>query len=172
MYLLRRLLPGDFFSAGIHKLAKTLLHINVMPPKARDYVFSEDESDVEQAREEWATYELGFGKYKGTNLETMLLRGKTRHYLRYLLKWDDIRPETESAIKEALRTYAGIKKARARGNKQQVRRKNKTETQQQQEKEEEDDPPPPYSATEDSSPPSKPPKLRRTDTAVGDGVFN
>lgn len=53
----------------------------------------------------WETaraYRIPFGKYKHLPLEKMLLSGKRRSYLRWLVKSDELRPETKTNIQLAL----------------------------------------------------------------------
>lgn len=61
----------------------------------------------------WQNFTLRFGKYKGTTLDTMIQKGRTRQYLRYILKWPDIRPNTADNINQALAHYNMMKDARA-----------------------------------------------------------
>jgi len=63
-------------------------------------------------RHDWSTFELRFGKYKGTTLNEMIKTQRKRGYLRYILQWDDIRPATASAVKDALAVHADMKRSR------------------------------------------------------------
>ena len=58
---------------------------------------------------DWPSFRLAFGKYKGATLDRMLQTKRQRSYLRYLLKWDDIRPATAANIQAALDHYNGCK---------------------------------------------------------------
>lgn len=81
-------------------------------------VYSDDESDsrgeraMEDDRDNWENFTIRFGKYKGTTLSTMITQGRTRQYLRYILKWPDIRPNTAANINKALAHYEQAKAAR------------------------------------------------------------
>ena len=62
--------------------------------------------------ENWATFVLRFGKYKGETLGEMISKGKKRSYLRYILGWEHLRPNTEQNIKRALLEYKKMKENR------------------------------------------------------------
>ena len=53
----------------------------------------------------WRNYRLAFGQFKGLVLEDMIKTRRQRGYLRYLLNWDDIRPNTQQNIEAALQYY-------------------------------------------------------------------
>lgn len=53
----------------------------------------------------WRTYRLAFGQFKGLQLQDMIKTRRQRGYLRYLLNWDDIRPNTQQNIEAALHYY-------------------------------------------------------------------
>ena len=69
-------------------------------------------SDDENKTGDWRTFELRFGKYKGTPMQEMIKTQRKRGYLRYILQWDDIRPGTERAIKNALAVHNDMKRQR------------------------------------------------------------
>ena len=58
----------------------------------------------------WKTYEMRFGKYKGDLLGTMIASPKKRSYLRYLLKWPDLRAHTKNNILAAFEHYDDMKR--------------------------------------------------------------
>ena len=66
--------------------------------------WSEDEFDASRPVE-WRTTVLNFGKYDGYSMESMIKRGKTRHYLKYLLKWDELDSSMRVRITAALHWY-------------------------------------------------------------------
>lgn len=68
-------------------------------------------------------YKLKLGKFKGKTLGEMLTTRRTRSYLDYLLKWDDLRPFTRTGIETALAHYAALKKAAAKRDASPVREK-------------------------------------------------
>lgn len=83
--------------------------------------FSDDEGDsrekggameMEDDGRNWENFVLRFGKYKGTTLSNMITQGRTRGYLRYILKWPDIRPNTALNINRALSHYDKMKEDR------------------------------------------------------------
>lgn len=84
-----------------------------------EIVFSDDEDNSMRTDNppseggSWQNFTLRFGKYKGSTLDTMIQKGRTRQYLRYILKWPDIRPNTADNINQALAHYARMKEARA-----------------------------------------------------------
>lgn len=78
-------------------------------------VYSDDENEpmrTEEAGGSWENFVIRFGKYKGTTLSTMITQGRTRQYLRYILKWPDIRPNTAANINQALAHYEQLKSTR------------------------------------------------------------
>lgn len=84
-----------------------------------EIVFSDDENDCGRSDKSsdsgsWENFSLRFGKYKGCTLSTMIEKGRTRQYLRYILKWPDIRPNTADNINQALAHYARMKEAARR----------------------------------------------------------
>ena len=80
--------------------------------------FSDDESDrgamnnMDDDGGNWENFVLRFGKYKGTTLSNMITQGRTRGYLRYILGWNDIRPNTALNINKALAHYDKMKNDR------------------------------------------------------------
>jgi hypothetical protein len=56
-------------------------------------------------------FQVPFGRYKGKLLKNMLKSKKRRDYLRYLLKWDDLRDNTKDNITCALQHYTDTKTA-------------------------------------------------------------
>lgn len=71
--------------------------------------FSEDEENKVVTWEEVSEFILPFGKYKGSSMDRMIKSGKRRHYLRYLLGWDELRTATRVQIKAAMDHYKEIK---------------------------------------------------------------
>jgi hypothetical protein len=71
-----------------------------------DYELSDDD---EVKVIEWRKYSLPFGKHRGTMLGPMIRTGNGRNYLRYLLEWDDLRPETKAVITQAMDHYSTIR---------------------------------------------------------------
>lgn len=74
--------------------------------------FSDEEDDSSRYDNAggWEKYIIRFGKYKGTTLADMITRGRTRGYLRYILTWSDLRPESHSNISAALAHYDKLKR--------------------------------------------------------------
>ena len=74
--------------------------------------FSDEENGWEEGAGDWRSFEIRFGKYRGHTLPQMLEKGRTRQYLRYILGWQDIRPNTAENIRKALSHYDELKAAR------------------------------------------------------------
>ena len=78
---------------------------------------SDSGSDIDLSQEvvlTWASakaFPVPFGRYKGKLLKNMLKSKKRRDYLRYLLKWDDLRDNTKDNITCALQHYTDTKTA-------------------------------------------------------------
>ena len=53
----------------------------------------------------WKTYELRFGKYRGHVLGEMLKDTRQRGYLRYLLRWDELREHSRNNIEKAIAVH-------------------------------------------------------------------
>ncbi len=68
--------------------------------------FSEAEFALPVLWEDAKNFKLAFGKYKGRNLDDMIKTGRRRNYLRYLTKWDELRPSTKQNIDCALQEYS------------------------------------------------------------------
>lgn len=87
-----------------------------MTHDSQQYVtFSDDEDNSSTFGDDvskWETFVVRFGKYKGQTLASMITRGRTRGYLRYILSWPDIRPNTHANITAALAHYDKLKKER------------------------------------------------------------
>jgi hypothetical protein len=85
-----------------------------MPPtdSAQYVTFSDDESEYNDDVANWETFVVRFGKYKGQTLASMITKGRTRGYLRYILSWPDIRPNTQRNITAALDHYKKLKRER------------------------------------------------------------
>jgi len=90
-----------------NKALKTMTHVD-----SSQYVtFSDDEENgYSDDVSNWETYVIRFGKFKGQTLASMITRGRTRGYLRYILSWPDIRPNTHKNISAALAHYDKLKK--------------------------------------------------------------
>jgi hypothetical protein len=76
-----------------------------------DIEYSDDEAQVDP--EAYKTEELAFGKYKGWTFENMINKPLHRGYLKYLLKWDELKPVTRIHIQQALAAYDKGKKKNA-----------------------------------------------------------
>jgi hypothetical protein len=72
--------------------------------------FSDDAQEV--TWDSAKRFKLLFGKHKGRRLGTMIRKPKHRDYLKYLLGWDDIRPDTAKHISCALDYYREMKNRR------------------------------------------------------------
>jgi hypothetical protein len=78
---------------------------------------SDSGSDIDLSQEvilTWSVakvFQVPFGRYKGKLLKNMLKSKKRRDYLRYLLKWDDLRDNTKDNITCALQHYTDTKTA-------------------------------------------------------------
>jgi hypothetical protein len=81
---------------------------------AQYVTFSDDESDYNDDVSNWETFVIRFGKYKGQTLASMITKGRTRGYLRYILSWPDIRPNTHRNITAALDHYNKLKREKER----------------------------------------------------------
>lgn len=86
-----------------------------------------EESGDEDFEGEWKSpttwedvkdFKLVFGKFKGKTLQDMLITSRGRNYLKYLLRWDELRPYTKEHITLALSLY---KKQMKRRNKKRRR---------------------------------------------------
>jgi hypothetical protein len=83
-------------------------------PKAKqtklDDVLSESDTDSEVEAKD-LTWEdvrietLRFGKYKGKSMYSMIKTTQRRDYLKYLLRWQDLREITRNNITFALEVY-------------------------------------------------------------------
>jgi hypothetical protein len=74
--------------------------------------YSDDEQTVS-----WGTaqrFKLVFGKHQGKRLAFMILKSETREYLRYLLSWDKLKPDTRANIACALEHYDETKNKRSK----------------------------------------------------------
>ncbi len=72
------------------------------------------ESEVEVDVDAYKSETLPFGKYKGTTYEDMIRTPLLRGYLKYLLKWEELKPETRALINSALAVYNKSKPAKAK----------------------------------------------------------
>jgi hypothetical protein len=72
-------------------------------------VYSDEEQPDPPTWEQAQDFQLVFGKYQGRKMKSMLLTGKRRHYLRYLMKWDKLLPQTGVMIQCALDHYEELK---------------------------------------------------------------
>jgi hypothetical protein len=82
-----------------------------------DIVFS-DEEDAGQVGADllWSDVKddvIPFGAHQGTTYKDLLATTKKRSYLRWLLKWDELRPYTKAKIECALAEYKRLKEARS-----------------------------------------------------------
>lgn len=76
-----------------------------------DIEYSDDEVQVDV--DGYKTAELAFGKYRGRTFGNMMKTPRTRGYLKYLLKWDELKPVTRAHIQYALAAYENSKKKHA-----------------------------------------------------------
>ena len=84
-----------------------------MAYEQEDISFTDEEDNgFHHAPTEWRTYKLAFGKNKGVPLSEMIKTARGRSYLRYILKWDDVRPNTSANINSALAYYRELKQAK------------------------------------------------------------
>jgi len=89
-----------------------------MTQQSEQFVTFSDDEDKDNSStfaddaSNWETFVIRFGKYKGQTLASMITRGRTRGYLRYILSWPDIRPHTHLNISTALAHYGKLKKER------------------------------------------------------------
>jgi hypothetical protein len=63
----------------------------------------------------WETakrFKLVFGQHRGKRLAILVKSAKNRDYLRYLLSWENIRPDTAANISCVLNHYEEVKKTR------------------------------------------------------------
>jgi hypothetical protein len=72
--------------------------------------FSDDQQDITWDKAK--RFKIVFGKHKGKRLGALVKKAKHREYLRYLLTWSEIRPDTQANITCALEHYADAKKCR------------------------------------------------------------
>jgi hypothetical protein len=73
-----------------------------------DIEYSDQEAEVDM--DAYKTEQLAFGKYKGCTFEHMIKTRRTREYLKYLLKWDELKSVTREHIRNALDAYDNAKK--------------------------------------------------------------
>ena len=78
--------------------------------------FSDDEEDSFESANDWPTFTIRFGKFKGRTLTQMIETGKGRSYLRYIAGWKDVRPGTLANITMALEYYKSLKIERDKAN--------------------------------------------------------
>ena len=87
--------------------------LNSQPPL---FEFSDDEEEKETGPVGWAeasTYIIPFGTtFKGQTLGDIAKSRRGRNYLKYLLKWDQLRPHTRMMINYVLAEYDSAKAAR------------------------------------------------------------
>lgn len=98
------------------------------PPTTSDdetVVYSDQEQPEPPTWDEAQDFKLVFGKYQGRTMKSMLASGKRRHYLRYLMKWDKLLPQTGVMIQCALDHYEELKKAHQEESKQPPSKKAK-----------------------------------------------
>ena len=76
-------------------------------PSDSEQSFSDDEQVTwEKARR----FKIVFGKrYNGKRLASMIKSKKRRDYLKYILSWDKVRPDTAANIRAALDQYGEMK---------------------------------------------------------------
>ena len=98
--------------------SKIVLSDDDVPPPA-DWNPDMDMGKWNDAKE----YRLKIGRHKGKTLGEMIATRRTRTYLEYLLKWDDLRPFTRKGIETSLAHYQQIKKAATKRDASPVRPK-------------------------------------------------
>jgi hypothetical protein len=70
----------------------------------------QDVADVApESTEDWADFELRFGKYKGMTLGELITKPTYRGYLRYILRWDKLRLYSRAYIERALEEYEKVR---------------------------------------------------------------
>ena len=69
---------------------------------ASDPEWSDDEKDADY---DWRTVTIPFGKYEGRTMGTMILRSRTRSYMRYMVKWDELDHYLKVAANAGLTEY-------------------------------------------------------------------
>ena len=74
--------------------------------------YSDEEDSDGWALSDWREFVIRFGKFKGQTVKDLVSTGRGRGYLRYILSWPDIRPETAHFIKLGLAHYSELKKER------------------------------------------------------------
>lgn len=80
----------------------------VIVPQMPLFELSDDEEKA-PLPEQWQDFELRFGKYSGQTLASISKSGAGRSYLRYLLKWPELRPMTRDFVERALASYDAFK---------------------------------------------------------------
>ena len=91
----------------------------------------DEDSDIDISETEELSYDeakdwqMPFGKYKGTLLKQMIINGRRRHYLRYLLKWDDLQDNSRAKIQAGLDEYERVKEARPKETTQKTKQPKK-----------------------------------------------
>jgi hypothetical protein len=76
-----------------------------------DWMRVVDFSDDEEVQ--WQDFKLSFGKHRGKTLAQMIQTTQSRDYLRYLLRWDDLRAETRRPIQAALDHYTQLRSTKS-----------------------------------------------------------
>lgn len=79
-----------------------------------------DIDDDDDAVQQSLDFELRFGKHKGAKLSTIVTISEGRDYMRYLLKWDELRSVTRKHLTRVLRFYDSEK---ARRKKKKTRKR-------------------------------------------------
>lgn len=77
--------------------------------------FSDDEEEQTKGPVGWAeasTYILPFGSFKGQTLGEIAKSRRGRNYLKYLIRWDQLRARTRMMINYVLAEYDNAKAAR------------------------------------------------------------
>ena len=91
-------------------------------------VFSSDEEEEQEDGEvsniEWHEYILPFGKHKGKDLNRLLLRKKTRGYMRWLAKQDWVFESHRAHLDTALKIYKRKKRKRSKVTKSKYTKNN------------------------------------------------
>ena len=83
--------------------------------ESKDMVFSDDEEpltpDTSNLPKHWDDVKdktLRFGMYADKTMREMICRKRTRDYLRYILKWDELKPYSRAMIEVALQFYGEL----------------------------------------------------------------
>ena len=89
-----------------------------------EIVFSDDEQDDTPNDTPTLEYILPFGKHQGTTTHKLICSKQGRSYIRYLLKWDALRPYARMQLEFAMAHYDTLKGSQHQKTTARKRRKN------------------------------------------------